>query len=69
MTIKRAAWLARIPYENAKLINKVYKFDGRAHRLNRIGKGAEAAEDSSQSKLLRDDGLQSNDSPSRSHLI
>ena len=37
-TIKQAALNCNIPYENAKLINRVYNNEGRAHRLKSIGR-------------------------------
>lgn len=36
MTIKQASTLCEIPYENAKLINKIYNEDGRLYRMNKI---------------------------------
>ena len=36
MSIRRAAKLCDIPYENAKLINRIHKSEGRLHRLKRI---------------------------------
>lgn len=36
ISIKQASRLCNIPYENAKLINRVYKNEGRTKRLKQI---------------------------------
>ena len=44
MTVKSAAKIAKIPYENAKAIVRVYRKEGRRKRLFEYSEGSEASD-------------------------